>query len=32
MQVTKVEPQAKLSINRSSIPSDTQVILLDYRG
>lgn len=32
MQVTTVEPQAKLSINRSSIPSDPQVVLLDYRG
>jgi L-ascorbate metabolism protein UlaG (beta-lactamase superfamily) len=32
MQVTTVEPQPKLSINRSAIPSDTQVIMLDYRG
>jgi L-ascorbate metabolism protein UlaG (beta-lactamase superfamily) len=32
MGATKVEPQAKLSISRSSIPSDTQVVVLDYRG
>ncbi len=31
MQVTKVEPQAKLSVNRSAIPSDTQVVILDPR-
>ena len=32
MGVTTVEPLQKLSITRSSIPSDTQVMLLDYRG
>jgi hypothetical protein len=32
MGVTTVEPLPKLSITRSSIPSDTQVMLLDYRG
>lgn len=32
MQVKAAEPQAKLSINHSSIPSETQVIMLDYRG
>ena len=31
MGVTALEPQPKLSINRSSIPADTQVVLLDYR-
>ena len=31
MQVTAVEPQQKLSINRSAIPSETQVIILDPR-
>lgn len=32
MQVTSVEPQAKLSINKSNIPSEPQVVMLDYRG
>lgn len=32
MSVTKVEPQPKLTISRGSLPSDTQVVLLDYRG
>jgi hypothetical protein len=27
-----VEPQAKLQINKNSIPSETQVVLLDYKG
>jgi L-ascorbate metabolism protein UlaG (beta-lactamase superfamily) len=31
MQVTSVEPQAKLSINRSNIPGETQVVILDPR-
>lgn len=31
MEVTSLEPQPKLSINRSNIPSETQVVLLDYR-
>ena len=31
MQVTSVEPQQKLSINRSAIPSETQVVILDPR-
>jgi L-ascorbate metabolism protein UlaG (beta-lactamase superfamily) len=31
MQVTTVEPQQKLSINRSAIPSETQVVILDPR-
>ena len=32
MQVKAAEPQQKLSINHSSIPHETQVIMLDYRG
>lgn len=32
MGAAKLEPQAKLSISRSSIPADTQVVVLDYRG
>lgn len=32
MQVTSVEPQPKLQINKNSIPSETQVIMLDYKG
>lgn len=32
MQVTNVEPQAKLSLNASQVPSDPQVVMLDYRG
>ena len=32
MQATSVEPAPKLSINRTGIPSETQVVLLDYRG
>jgi len=32
MGVTKVEPQPKLTVSRSSLPADTQVVLLDYRG
>jgi L-ascorbate metabolism protein UlaG (beta-lactamase superfamily) len=31
MQVTSIEPLPKLSVSRSSIPSETQVVLLDYR-
>ncbi len=31
MEVTSLEPQPKLSVNRSGIPSETQVVLLDYR-
>jgi L-ascorbate metabolism protein UlaG (beta-lactamase superfamily) len=31
MEVATAEPQPKLSINRSGIPSTTQVILLDYK-
>jgi hypothetical protein len=32
MGVTKVEPLPKLTITRSSLPTDTQVMMLDYRG
>ncbi|MEO8457464.1 MAG: MBL fold metallo-hydrolase [Chloroflexota bacterium] len=32
MQVKASEPQAKLQINKSGIPNETQVIMLDYRG
>jgi L-ascorbate metabolism protein UlaG (beta-lactamase superfamily) len=32
MQVTSIEPQPKLQLSKSAIPSDTQVMLLDYRG
>jgi len=32
MEVTSPQAQAKLVINRSGIPSDAQVVLLDYRG
>jgi L-ascorbate metabolism protein UlaG (beta-lactamase superfamily) len=32
MQVASVEPQPKLSLSQSSIPSETQVVILDYRG
>lgn len=32
MQVATVEPQPKLSITHSTVPSDTQVVVLDYRG
>jgi len=32
MQVTSLEPQVKLQINKSSIPGETQVVLLDYKG
>jgi L-ascorbate metabolism protein UlaG (beta-lactamase superfamily) len=32
MQVTTVEPQPKLQITHSSIPSETQVVILDYKG
>jgi L-ascorbate metabolism protein UlaG (beta-lactamase superfamily) len=32
MQVKAAEPQQKLSINKSNIPGETQVIMLDYRG
>jgi L-ascorbate metabolism protein UlaG (beta-lactamase superfamily) len=32
MQVTTVEPQPKLQINKNSSPSETQVIMLDYKG
>ena len=32
MQVTTVEPQPKLQINKNSIPSETQVIMLDFKG
>ncbi|HSP55790.1 MAG TPA: MBL fold metallo-hydrolase [Dehalococcoidia bacterium] len=32
MGVTNVEPLPKLTITRSSLPSDTQVMMLDYRG
>jgi len=31
MGVTAVEPQPKLSLSRSSIPNETQVMLLDYK-
>ena len=31
MEVTSIEPLPKLSVSRSSIPSETQVVLLDYR-
>lgn len=32
MGVTKVEPLPKLTITHSSLPTDTQVMMLDYRG
>ncbi len=32
MGVTAVEPQPKLTVTRSTIPTDTKVVLLDYRG
>lgn len=32
MGATKLEPQPKLTITRSTIPTDTQVVLLDYKG
>ncbi len=32
MGVTNFEPQPKLTITRNSLPKDTQVIMLDYRG
>jgi len=31
MGVTAVEPQPKLSISRSTVPHETQVMLLDYK-
>lgn len=32
MQATAVQSQPKLSLSYNTVPSDTQVILLDYRG
>jgi L-ascorbate metabolism protein UlaG (beta-lactamase superfamily) len=32
MQVSNFEPQAKLSLNANQVPSDPQVVMLDYRG
>jgi L-ascorbate metabolism protein UlaG (beta-lactamase superfamily) len=32
MQVTSVEPQVKLQINKSAIPSEAQVVMLNYKG
>jgi L-ascorbate metabolism protein UlaG (beta-lactamase superfamily) len=32
MEVKAIEPQPKLQITKSNIPSDTQVVLLDYKG
>ena len=32
LQATAVEPQPKLSLSYSTVPSDTQVVLLEYRG
>ena len=32
MQATAVQAQPKLSLSYNTVPSDTQVILLDYRG
>lgn len=32
MGVTVIEPQPKLTVTRSTIPADTKVVLLDYRG
>jgi L-ascorbate metabolism protein UlaG (beta-lactamase superfamily) len=32
MGVTTVEPQPKLTVTRTSLPVDTQVLILDYRG
>ncbi|MEX1195531.1 MAG: MBL fold metallo-hydrolase [Dehalococcoidia bacterium] len=32
MQVTTIEPQPKLSITHSTVPSEAQVVVLDYRG
>ena len=31
MGVTAVEPLAKLSLSKSAIPSETQVMVLDYK-
>ena len=32
MQATAVQSQPKLSLTYNTVPSDTQVVLLDYRG
>lgn len=32
MGVTTIEPQPKLTVTRSTVPTDTKVVLLDYRG
>jgi L-ascorbate metabolism protein UlaG (beta-lactamase superfamily) len=32
MGVAKLDPQPKLTVTRNSLPMDTQVVLLDYRG
>lgn len=32
MGAKEIEPQPKLSVSRGSLPSETQVVLLDYRG
>jgi L-ascorbate metabolism protein UlaG (beta-lactamase superfamily) len=32
MQVASVDPQTKLQISKTSVPSETQVILLNYKG
>jgi L-ascorbate metabolism protein UlaG (beta-lactamase superfamily) len=32
MEVKAIEPQPKLSVNRTQVPTDTQVVVLDYRG
>jgi hypothetical protein len=31
MGVTAVEPQPKLSLSKSTIPNETQVMVLDYK-
>lgn len=32
MGSTSLEPQPKLTVTRSTVPTDTQVVLLDYKG
>lgn len=32
MGATRLEPQPKLTVTRTTVPTDTQVVLLDYKG
>ena len=32
MGATRLEPQPKLTVTRGTVPTDTQVVLLDYKG